>query len=154
LPAAGDATRLLAAPFLVDTFEDLADRGAGKAARRQKSRLFGALGRRFGELAEFLAPHGLRTRELGFAQLRAGFFDQRLVDRMLLQFTDDPACAQPRRAPRRAAFRRSSTLPHPTGHRLSHRLPLGLRDGGATDGTLARGAACGKERPDWKTHEF
>ena len=86
-------------------FEDFADRRARETARCQKARLLRPLGRRFGKLAEFLAPDGLSAREFGFAQLRAGFFDERLVDRMLLQFADDPARAQSRRAPMNQTFR-------------------------------------------------
>ncbi|CAE6762099.1 hypothetical protein R69927_02732 [Paraburkholderia domus] len=87
---------LLAASLLVEPFEDFADRRAGETARGQKTRLFSPISSRFGKLAEFLPPHSLGSREFGFAQLRAGFFHQRLVDRVLLQFADDPARAQPR----------------------------------------------------------
>ena len=57
-----------------------------------------------GSRPNFLRQTALRTREFGFAQLRAGLFDERLVDRVLLQFADDPARAQSRRAPMNQTF--------------------------------------------------
>src|SRR6202171_4857215 len=54
---------LAASPVVVAALQDLDDRRARETAHREKARLFGALGRRFGKLAVLLAPHGLRAGE-------------------------------------------------------------------------------------------
>lgn len=96
---------LLAQPLFVDALQDLADRGRRKPTRCQKARLLRAVSRRFRQLAELFAPHGLRSRQLGFAQIGPRFFDERAIQRMLLQFTDDTARAKTRLAPMNQAFR-------------------------------------------------
>jgi hypothetical protein len=55
-------------------------------------------------LAEFLAPHRLGAGKLSLAQLRAGLFDERLIDGVLLQLADDPVRAQTRCAAMDQAF--------------------------------------------------
>src|ERR1700733_5022759 len=97
--ASSEKAQRVAASLLVEPFENFANRSARETARRQKACLLGSLGGCFGKPVEFLPPNGLSTGQFSFAQLRTGFLDQRLVHRVLLQFADDPARAQPRRAP-------------------------------------------------------
>src|SRR6201995_1905407 len=95
----GENPALFRRPVLINTFENLPDDGLRKAARGEKTCLLRAILRRFGQLAELLAPDGLSAGEFGFAQLGAHLFDQLLANRMTFEFVDDAACAHARRAP-------------------------------------------------------
>ena len=96
---------LLAQPLFVDALQDLADRAPKKTRAMPESapasrvqQAFPAVGRTFCATRPARAP--ARFRAIGRSLLRRA-----LIQRMLLQFTDDPARAKTRRAPMHQAFR-------------------------------------------------